>query len=185
MKNTSSAARSLVTAAFVGLGICVFVGILVSFRLSETVFKEAADIVRNLSFEGADFLPTLKKAVLTDMIFCVPVLFMSPGLVRPLFVGVATGAKGFFVGAASGLAAKCLQPAQIARVCGAVFASNFLVLPIYVLLFVSAVEFARDRGTKPSEKGGFEVKVIVFFSLMCLAQLVQTAIGLCVINIGR
>ena len=190
MKDTFSVARSLLPACFMGVGVCIFAGVLVSFRLSETAFADASDLVRSLSFGGARFLTGFKRAVVGDLIFCTLTLVLSAGFLQKFFLGVVLGAKCFFAGAVAGLAAKCLVFGEALRVCGMVFASNFLVLPLYVLLFVSALSFFGlgtycARSANARECGRLIARVMLFFVLMCLAQLVQTAVGICFVNIGR
>lgn len=190
MKDTFSIRQLVLPGAFALTIMCAFVGVVASFRLSETSFAGAAEVVRQLSFEGADFLGALRTAIVRDFVFCSLVALLSAGLFQPVVVGAFVALRSFFAGAAAGLAAKCLVFGDAVRFCCVVFASNFLSLPVYVLVFVSSVSFfARISSLAPAARSkecrGFVARVVVFFVLMCLAQLVQTAMGICVINIGR
>ena len=188
--NTASLSRFAVAVSFGLFGLCVFLGVITAYRLVGGAFSKMADCVCSLTFDGVSFLPGFKKAVTGDLIFCLSVLFFTTGVFGWVFPGCALLVKGFFMGAVAGLAAKCLIMKKAAEVFFAVFISNFLVLPLWILLTLAAMNFSLNwcsvpRGERVKEYLCFLVKVLMFFILMCLAQLIQIGIGVGVINIGR
>ncbi len=188
--NTTGSSRLAIAVSFALFGICVFLGVITAYRLVGGAFSKMADNVRSLAFDGVSFLPGFKKAVTGDLIFCISVLLFAPGTFQWVLPGGAVLVKGFFMGAVSGLAAKCLVMGKAMEVFFAIFVSNFLVLPLWILLTLAAMNFSLNwcsvpRGERAKEYSAFLVKVLVFFVLMCLAQCIQIGIGVGVINIGR
>ena len=163
------------------------IGIFVSFRSVGGVFSQAALFVRNITFEDVSFLEGVKKAVFWDLIFCVAVALFAMSYPASVLPGGIIGLKTFFMGVSLGLAARCSAFGDAMGICFAVFVSNFLVLPLKILLFVASIRFSRHVARLPSDdRAGefvrFSFRILVFFLLMCIAQCVQIGIGIWVLG---
>lgn len=172
--------------SFVLVGICIFMGVVISFRGAGGAFSGAAELVRSVSFDGAAFSDSFRSAATTDLIYCIVILVFAAGFPVSVLPGGLILAKGFFLGTAAGLAARCCVMKEAAGILFAIFISNVLVLPLYILLYLISVKYSiRTCAMPPRDKVsayfGFAFKVLVFFVLMCLCQAVQIGIGILVL----
>lgn len=185
MKNSYAGGGTLMCFIFAGLFMTA--GIVASFRCVGGVFSEAALFVRNVSFEDVTFLPGLRRAMLSDLVFCVSVAVFATSFPVSVVPGGFIALESFFMGVSLGLAARCRIFSEAMGICFAVFVSNFLVLPLEILLFVSSLSFSRRmaRSSYSDRKGElsrFLFKVLVFFLLMCVAQCIQIGMGILVLG---
>ncbi len=179
--------KKMFAISFILVGLSIFMGVLISFKTAGGVFAQGASLVGNLSLEGISFLGSLKKAIFLDALYCLSVLIFAAAFPISFLPGVFLIFKGFCLGAAAGLAAKTLVTAEAAQIFFAVFISNFLVLPLKILLYLSSVGFSlRTCPCQPMEKtreyARFVVKIIVFFSMMCLLECFQLGVGTLVLS---
>lgn len=169
------------------VGVCIFAGVLVSFRTAGGAFADAAGFVTNISFEETAFSASYKRALVSDLIFCVAVLVFGAGFPLSVLPGGYILFKGFLLGVTAGLAARCCVMKDAVSIFFAIFISNFLVLPLYILLFLAALGFSyRACGLAAGDKMrgylGFSIKVPVFFALMCAAEFIQIGTGVLVLK---
>ncbi len=188
MKNAVSQENNtkLLALSFALVGICIFLGVVVSFRSAGGTFAGAAELVRTVSFDGAVFSDSFASAALGDLAYCIVILVFAAGFPISVLPGGLVLAKGFFLGVAAGLAARCCVMKEAAGILFAIFISNVLVLPLYILLYSVSVRYSvRTCALSPRERVsayfGFLLKVLVFFALMCLCQAVQIGIGILVL----
>lgn len=188
MRSTVSRSGNTRTLAisFILVGICIFMGVVVSFRGAGGAFSNAAELVRSVSFEDAAFSDSFRSAAISDLIYCMVVLVFAAGFPVSVLPGGLVLAKGFFLGTVAGLAAKCCVMKEAAGIVFAIFISNVLVLPLYILLYLISVRHSlKTCALSPRDKAsayfGFAFKVFVFFALMCLCQAVQIGIGILIL----
>ena len=184
MKDTLSppVSRSAIAVCFSLVGIFIFLGLLVSYRTAGGIFAQSASDIRNLSVENALFVPSFKKAFTNNLVFCAVILLFASAYPVTFLSGVLLLFKGFCLGAAVGLTAKNCVLKEAMSIFFAVFVSNFLVLPLKVLLFLTAVNFSvRSCELSSADKAvkylGFVLKTFVFFILMCISECIQLGIG--------
>ena len=184
MKNSLSVplGRGAVLTCFSLVGIFIFLGMLISCRTAGSLFAESASAVRNLSAEGACFATSFKKAFFNDLVFCITVLLFAAAFPLSFLPGTILLFKGFCLGAAVGLASRSCVTKEALGIFFAVFISNFLVLPLKILLFLSSVNFSiKSCELSLSDKTrvyiGFALKTCVFFILMCISECIQLGIG--------
>lgn len=184
MKDTLSppVSRAAVAACFSLVGISIFLGLLVSYRTAGGIFAQSASDIRNLTVENALFVPSFKKAFTNNLVFCAVILIFASAYPVTFLSGALLLFKGFCLGAAVGLAAKNCILKEAIGIFFAVFVSNFLVLPLKVLLFLTAVNFSvRSCELSPADKAvkylRFALKTFVFFILMCISECIQLGIG--------
>ncbi len=169
------------------LGICVFIGLVISFRTEVGIFGLGSDFSEGLSFENAQFSKSFRKAALADFIFCMAVFLFGAGFPVSFLPGGYILLKGFLMGCAAGYAARYCIMNEALGILFAIFISNVLVLPLYILLFLISLRFsyrtcsysARD---KTSGYALFGLKVAAFFALMCIAEAVQIGAGILVLK---
>ncbi len=182
-----SADRNMTALGFSLVGICIFLGVIISFRTAGGIFAEAAALISRLSFEDAAFAESFKRAAGGDFAFCIAVLVLAAAFPVSVLPGGFLLFKGFCLGATAGLAAKTCVTKEAVGIFFAIFISNFLVLPLKVLLFLSSVNFSLRTctlcpGDKLREYIGFTLKVLIFFVLMCLSECIQLGIGVGVLS---
>ena len=185
MKNSLSPplGRGAVLACFSLVGMSVFLGILISYRTSGSLFAEATAVVRSLSAKDATFTASFKKSFFNNLVFCTTVLLFAPAFPISFLSGIILLFKSFCLGAAAGLTAKTCIAKEAMGILFAVFVSNFLVLPLKILLFLSSVNFSvKSCGLSATDKTkayiGFVLKTCVFFILMCISECIQLGIGI-------
>ncbi len=169
------------------LGICIFIGLVISFRTEGGIFGLGTDFSKGISFENAQFSKSFKKAALADFIFCMAVFLFGAGFPVSFLPGGYILLKGFLMGCAAGLTARYCIMNEALGILFAIFISNVLVLPLYILLFLISLRFsyracsltARD---KASGYALFGLKVAAFFALMCIAEAVQIGAGILVLK---
>jgi len=187
MKEGSASSVGTVFLCFALAGLFVGAGIVISFRCVGGVFSEAALFVRNITFEGVSFVPGIKKAILSEMVFCISVAIFAMSFPASVLPGGIIALESFFMGVSLGLAARCRVMSDAMGIFFAVFVSNFLVLPLEILLFVASLRFSRNVSKlSQSERSGefvrFFFRILIFFLLMCIAQCVQIGIGILVLG---
>jgi len=168
-------------------GACIFLGVLISFRTAGGTFAEAAQLVGNISFDGINFADSLKRALLADMAYCFAVFIFSAGFPLSVLPGGYVLVKSFLLGVTAGLAARCCVMKEALSIFFAIFISNVLILPIYILLFIISVKFSYKTCAYPvkdkmAEYCGFSLKVIIFFAVMCIFEVVQIGTGVLVLK---
>lgn len=169
------------------LGICIFAGLVISFRMEEGIFGLGSDFSEGISFENAQFSKSFRKAALTDFGFCMAVFLFGAGFPVSFLPGGYILIKGFLMGCAAGLTARYCIMNEALGILFAIFISNVLILPLYILLFLISLRFsyrvcslnARD---KASEYALFGFRVAAFFALMCVAEAVQIGAGILVLK---
>ena len=187
MKDRTVLSGTSIGLCFALAGIFVGVGMIASFRCVGGVFSEAALFVRNITFEDATFVSGLKKAIIWDAVFCGAVALFAMSFPASVLPGGIIALETFFMGVSLGLAARCRVFGDAMGIFFAVFVSNFLVLPLEILLFVASVRFSRSMAKLgANERSGefvrFFFKVLIFFLLMCIAQCVQIGMGILVLG---
>lgn len=176
-----------VLLCFALAGIFIGAGIIISFRSVGGMFSEAALFVRNITFDDVSFVPVIKKAILSDLVFCGAVTLFAMSFPASVVPGGIIALESFFMGVSLGLAARCRIMSEAMGIFFAVFASNFLVLPLQILLFVSSFRFSHKAARlAPGERAGefarFFFRIVIFFLLMCIAQCIQIGIGILVLR---
>lgn len=169
------------------LGICIFAGLVISFRTDEGILGLGSIFSKEISFENARFSKCFKKAAFNDFIFCTAVFLFGAGFPVSFLPGGYILMKGFLMGCAAGYAARYCFMNEALGILFAIFISNVLILPLYILLFLISLRFsyracsyaARD---KASEYALFGLRVAAFFALMCIAEAVQIGAGILVLK---
>ncbi len=182
--------RSVRPSGIVGIcvfliALCIFLGVVVSFRSANLIFAGAEDFVRSISFESTSFYSGIKRAIFADFLYCVLVIVFASGFPISFLPGVLILAKGFMIGAVAGLAAKCCVVSKAAGIFFSAFISNVLILPVYVLLFALSLKYSLnilEGSLSPSGSVAtyfrFVFKVCIFFVILCIAECVQIGIGI-------
>ena len=188
MKNSLSPPthRGAVLTCFSLVGIFMLFGMIVSYRSVGGLFSNGASVIRSLSTENAEFALAFKKAFFNDLAFCTAVLLFAAAFPLSFLPAGLLLFKSFCLGAAVGLAAKTCITKEAMAIFFAVFISNFLVLPLKILLFLSSVNFSvksceLSALDKASTYFGFVLKTLVFFVLMCISECIQLGIGVAVL----
>ncbi len=169
------------------LGICIFIGLVISFRTEEGILGLGSDFSKGISFENAQFSKSFRKAVLNDFVFCMSVFLFGAGYPVSFLPGGYILVKGFLMGCAAGITARHCIMNEALGILFAIFVSNVLILPLYILLFLISLRFsyrvcsytARD---KASEYALFGLRVAAFYALMCIAEAVQIGAGILVLK---
>lgn len=184
MKNSLSPplGRGAALACFSLVGMFVFLGILLSYRASGSLFAESTSVVRILSAKDSTFAASFEKSFFNNLVFCTIIILFAPAFPLSFLSGILLLFKSFCLGAAVGLAAKACVAKEAMGIFFAVFISNFLVIPLKVLLFLSSVNFSlKSCELSASDKlrayVGFVLKTCVFFVLMCISECIQLGIG--------
>lgn len=169
------------------LGICIFAGLVISFRTKGELMGLDSDFSRGISFENARFLKCFRKAMLSDFVFCSAVFLFGAGFPVSFLPGGYILARGFLMGCAAGYAAKLCLLSELTMILFALFISNVLILPLYILLFLISVRFSlRTCSCTAKEKGRehalFGLRVAAFFALMCVAEAIQVGTGILVLK---
>ena len=175
--------RGATLACFSLVGISIFIGILLSYRTTGSLFAESTAIIRNLSAKNATFTASFEKSFFNNLVFCITVLLFAAAFPLSFLPGIILGFKSFCLGVAVGLAARTCVPKEAMGIFFAVFISNFLVLPLKSLLFLSAVNFSvKSCEFSASDKAKayvtFMLKTCIFFVLMCISECIQLGIGI-------
>lgn len=178
---------SLFVRCMLILAVFVLGGIIASFRIPAGEIADGAELMSAITFEEAEFSDCFKRAVCFDLVFCITAFLLGGAFPVSYLTGGYIIVKGFLSGTVLGIAARCLTYKKAAGVIFAVFVSNILVMPLYILLFLVSVRFSQKTcGLSPVEKTtklvSFGIRVTVFFALMCLAEFLQTGAGLLVLK---
>lgn len=169
------------------LGICIFIGLVLSFRSADGLFGFGGDFSERITFENAVFSKSLKKALMADFVFCIAVFLFGTSFPASVLPGGYILIKGFLMGCTAGLSARYCIMKEALEILFAIFISNVLVMPICILLFLTSVRFsygayspgARDR---TSGYAFFGLRVAAFFALICIAEVMQIGAGILVLK---
>ena len=166
------------------IALCVFLGVVVSFYTAGSSFDGFKGLVESISFEDTSFGASVKRAILTDLLYCMSVAVFSSGFPISFLPGVIILAKSFTVGIMAGLAAGCCGALKASGIFFSAFISNVLTLPLYVLLFALTLKYSLsmlEGGHSPAGSTAaylrFVFKVCIFFVILCIAECVQIGIG--------
>ena len=167
--------------------IFIFVSMVISARGAGGMFSPSVPSMRRLGFEELKFSESLGKAVLADAVyFVLVVLFSSPFPVVPMLFVLA---RCISIGVTVGIAAKCRIMKDAAMISLGAFASNVLILPLYLLLFVMSVNYSSQvlslnagPGEFASEYGRFMLRAALVFALMCVAECLQMGAGVLILG---
>ena len=181
MKGKEASSGAAVIYFFL-VGVCIFAGVLCAFRFAGGSFAEGASLVSRLTISDARFVPSLKRAAVQDGVFCLAVLILASSPAGCVLPGLALLFDSFGIGAVAGLAAKSFVTKKALGMFFALFISNFLVLPLKVLLFMASVRFSfrlaeLPRDERLREMGMFLLKILIFYILMIVSECVQLGIG--------
>ncbi len=167
------------------IALCVFLGVVVAFRATDSVFDGLKEIVENISFKDTTFSASIKRAILTDLLYCISVIIFASGFPISFLPGIIILAKAFAVGIMAGLAAGCCSAIKASGIFFLAFISNVLILPVYVLLFTLSLKHSLnilEGSLSPSSSVAayfkFVFKVCIFFVILCIAECVQIGIGI-------
>ena len=171
---------------FLIVAVSIFAGILASFRFAGSFFAEGAELVSGLSTADVGFLECLRKALLSDGAFCLAIVVFASAFPACILPGAVLLFETFSLGAAAGLIAKTFVAKEAAGMLFAIFVSNFLVLPLKILLFLASLNFSLRTATlgvhdKLKELFAFVLKALLFYALMFISECIQLAIGIAVL----
>ena len=98
MKNSLSPplGRGAVLACFSLVGMSVFLGILISYKASGSLFAEATAVVRSLSAKDATFTASFKKSFFNNLVFCTTVLLFAPAFPISFLSGIILLFRSFW-----------------------------------------------------------------------------------------
>lgn len=168
---------------------CVFAGILIANKYPDSVFSEGVSVLSRISFEKTTFSKAFFRSMCMDFAYCCIILLFSTGFPGIFVPGMYIITKSFFLGVTTGLASGFCTADRAIHICFAVFASNILILPLYLMLFFISLNYSAkvfSDGVSPSHnlKGYllFAAKVFTVFILMCIAECIQSALGIFILK---
>ena len=182
--------KMLFVSCLAAVVMCIFAGMIIAFRTAGGVFAQVAEFVHSVSFEQISFSQSERKAIFADFVFCCCVLIFTAGFPVSLLPGGLIALKGFALGAVAGLASAGCVIRKAASILFAVFVSNVLILPIYILVFLISLKFSAGvcsgeltAGEAAAEYFRFAARVLIFFLIMCIAECIQLGLGTIVLKL--
>lgn len=164
--------------------ITISAGFITAVKTSGGLFSHSSLAIRNVNFDNISFADSFLKACRTHFWYTICVLVFSgrfPGTAIP---GIYLIYRCFSVGVCVGLASFGCVFSKAAGICFSVFTSNFLVFPLYVIMFFLSLKHSKGQHNQSAnEYFTFAAKTIVVFAIICAAECIQTFIGTLVLGL--
>lgn len=173
---------------FAFLSLLISLGLLASFQLKGDMLSKGTTIINNISSEGLTFSKAVTAAIKMHLCYAIATLLISGGYPSVVLPGLYIMFKAFSLGLTLGLAAKGCVLTKALSICLAVFVSNILVLPLYIIMFLISLRFVKKLRCTPNVSFGglyfsFVGKVLLLFGAMCIAECIQSALGVLILNV--
>ncbi len=173
---------------FAFLSLLISLGLLTSFQFKGDMLSRGTHIINNVSWEGLTFFETVTDSIKIHLLYTVATLLISGGYPSVVLPGLYIIFKAFSLGVTLGLAAKGCVLIKALSICLAVFVSNILVLPLYIIMFLISLRFVKKLRSAPNLSFGglyfsFAGKVLLLFGAMCIAECIQSALGVLILNV--
>lgn len=172
------------------VAVCIFLGAVISFRASPGSFLSFEDALQGITLGTVQFSRSIKKALFAHLVYTFSVIVFSSGFPMSFLPGIIILAKSFVLGTVAGLAARCCVMPDVLGIFFSIFISNVLILPVYVLMFISGINYSikiLEGALSPSSSCGeffrFAFKMTVFFGILAAAECLQTATGVMILKL--
>lgn len=164
--------------------LAISAGFFVAVKTSGSLFSKGTVVIRNIEFESISFAESFLKAILIHLGYTVCILLFYgrfPGATIP---GIYLLARCISMGVCVGLASLCCDFPKATGICLAVFLSNVLVFPLYVLMYILSVNRIGEHKSEEPIKDylSFAAKIVTFFAVLCAAEFVQTIVGVIILT---